>query len=68
MSAKEAKRLSQFSKGDLVKQKATGGHVMTVIQVSKDRLSVLASYATPDGVKHDEQWPVSLIKRVDVGL
>ena len=51
-------------KGDLAKQKKTGGHVMTVTEVSKDQKAVIASYSTPDGQRHDEQWRTADLKRV----
>lgn len=58
--------MRRYRKGDLVKQRETGGHVMTVIEVSSDGLGVIASYQTPDGKTHEESWSVDKLKRVDI--
>lgn len=60
------KRAPGLKKGDLVKQKALGGHVMTVIEVSKDGRSLIGSYSTPDSEKHAEHWLTEQLKRVPI--
>lgn len=57
-----------YAKGDLVKRKESGGHVMGVVELSTDGQTIIGGYRTPDGVEHREPWHVSLIKMVDVGL
>lgn len=52
-------------RGDLVKSKRSGGHVMTVTQVAQDGQSVIASYSTPDGIRHDIQWRTNELKKVN---
>lgn len=65
-TAPRQKTQTDFRKGDLVKQRASGGHVMTVTEVSRDGKAVIGSYTTPDGQRHDETWQAALLKHVAV--
>lgn len=56
----------RYSKGDLVKQKELGGHVMTVIEILNGGAHIIGSYSTPDGKKHEETWPTAKLKLVDI--
>ena len=57
---------ASIRKGDLVKRKAEGGHVMTVIEISNDAKAIIGSYTTPDGERHDEHWKVADLKRIAI--
>ena len=57
--------LLRLRKGDLVKSRKPGGHLMTVTQVAQDGQSVIASYSTPDGVRHDIQCRTNELKKVN---
>ena len=55
---------SSLRKGDLVKRKQPGGHVMTVRSIDANNRKIVASYMTPDGERHDEEWSAADLKRV----
>lgn len=55
-----------LAKGDLVKPRTTGGHVMTVTKIDRNNGKIEASYTTPDGKRHDEIWPAGDLKRVEI--
>lgn len=55
-----------LGRGDLVKPKHPGGHTMTVMSINPNDRTVLCSYKTPDGVRHDERWQAADLKAVPI--
>ena len=53
-------------RGDLVKSRLPGGHVMTVQSVDAPNRKVIAAYQLPDGRRVNETWDAADLKRVSI--
>jgi hypothetical protein len=59
-------RAQPLAKGDMVKRRVSGGHVMTVIRLDRVNGTVVTGYTTADGEQREEEWRAADLKRMDL--